>query len=90
MRRVRSACRPTRLRAAIRAFRAVAHRIEWVRDRGGVAFYNDSKGTNVDSTLKALAASTEPIVLIAGGRGKGQGFDAAGRPRRGGGSRPPS
>ena len=67
---------PERLRAAIRAFRAVPHRIEWIRDRGGVAFYNDSKGTNVDATLKALAAFDEPIVLIAGGRDKGQRFDA--------------
>jgi UDP-N-acetylmuramoylalanine--D-glutamate ligase len=39
-----------------------------------VAFYNDSKGTNVDATLKALAALSEPIVLIAGGRDKGQDF----------------
>jgi UDP-N-acetylmuramoylalanine--D-glutamate ligase len=67
---------PSRLRAAIRAFRAVPHRLEWVRERGGVAFYNDSKGTNVDATLKALAAFDEPIVLIAGGRDKGQRFDA--------------
>jgi UDP-N-acetylmuramoylalanine--D-glutamate ligase len=64
------------LRAAIRAFRGVAHRIEWVRDRNGVAFYNDSKGTNVDATLKALAAFPEPVVLIAGGRDKGQRFEA--------------
>jgi UDP-N-acetylmuramoylalanine--D-glutamate ligase len=44
-----------------------------------VAFYNDSKGTNVDATLKALAAFTEPVVLIAGGRDKGQSFEALGR-----------
>jgi UDP-N-acetylmuramoylalanine--D-glutamate ligase len=65
---------PEGLRAAIRAFRAVAHRIEWIRDLGGVAFYNDSKGTNVDATLKALASFREPVVLIAGGRDKGQDF----------------
>jgi len=65
---------PEALRAAIRAFRAVAHRIEWIRELGGVAFYNDSKGTNVDATLKALAAFREPIVLIAGGRDKAQDF----------------
>jgi UDP-N-acetylmuramoylalanine--D-glutamate ligase len=74
---------PERLRAAIRGFRAVAHRIEWVRERGGVAFYNDSKGTNVDATLKALAAFPEPIVLIAGGRDKGQRFDALAEAARG-------
>jgi UDP-N-acetylmuramoylalanine--D-glutamate ligase len=74
---------PERLRDAIGAFRAVAHRIEWVRDRGGVAYYNDSKGTNVDATLKALAAFDEPIVLIAGGRDKGQRFDALAEAARG-------
>jgi UDP-N-acetylmuramoylalanine--D-glutamate ligase len=74
---------PARLRAAIRAFRAVPHRLQWVRDRCGVAFYNDSKGTNVDATLKALAAFDEPIVLIAGGRDKGQRFDALAAAARG-------
>jgi UDP-N-acetylmuramoylalanine--D-glutamate ligase len=74
---------PPRLRAAIGAFRAVAHRLEWVRDRGGVAFYNDSKGTNVDATVKALAAFAGPIVLIAGGRDKGQRFDALAAAARG-------
>ncbi len=65
---------PGRLRAAIKAFRGVPHRLEWVRELAGVAFYNDSKGTNVDATLKALASFREPIVLIAGGRDKGQEF----------------
>ncbi len=74
---------PDRLRAAIRDFRAVAHRLQWVRDRAGVAYYNDSKGTNVDATLKALAAFGEPIVLIAGGRDKGQRFDALAAAARG-------
>jgi UDP-N-acetylmuramoylalanine--D-glutamate ligase len=77
---------PERLRAAIKAFRAVPHRIEWIRDLAGVGFYNDSKGTNVDATLKALDSFREPIVLIAGGRDKGQDFAplaaaAAGRVR---------
>ena len=74
---------PERLRTAIRAFRAVPHRIEWIRDRGGVAFFNDSKGTNVDATLKALAAFEEPIVLIAGGRDKAQRFEALAAAARG-------
>ncbi|MBI4014307.1 MAG: UDP-N-acetylmuramoyl-L-alanine--D-glutamate ligase, partial [Candidatus Rokubacteria bacterium] len=65
---------PDRLRAAIKAFRGVAHRIEWIRELEGIAFYNDSKGTNVDATLKALASFREPIVLIAGGRDKAQDF----------------
>ena len=62
------------IRAGIARFRAVAHRIELVRDLGGVRFYNDSKATNVDSTIKALESFPEPIVLIAGGKGKGQDF----------------
>jgi len=65
---------PERLRAAIAAFRGVEHRIEWVRQILGVAFYNDSKGTNVASTIKAIESFTEPIILIAGGKGKGQDF----------------
>jgi UDP-N-acetylmuramoylalanine--D-glutamate ligase len=77
---------PDVLRAGVRAIRAVSHRLEWVRNRGGVAYYNDSKGTNVDATCKALASFPEPIVLIAGGRDKGQAFEplaraAAGRVR---------
>src|SRR5919197_1680170 len=62
------------IRRAVGRFRAVAHRIEFVRDIGGVAFYNDSKGTNVASTIKALESFEERIVLIAGGKGKGQDF----------------
>jgi UDP-N-acetylmuramoylalanine--D-glutamate ligase len=49
----------------------VEHRIELVGTFAGVRYYNDSKATNPDSTLKALAAFEEPIVLIAGGRAKG-------------------
>ncbi len=62
------------IRRAIAAFRAVPHRLERVRDIRGVAYYNDSKGTNVASTIKALESFTEPVILIAGGRGKGQDF----------------
>ena len=65
---------PAAIRTAIGRFRGVAHRIEWVRDLAGVKYYNDSKGTNVDSTLRALESFSEPIVLIAGGKGKGQDF----------------
>src|SRR5689334_15047086 len=62
------------IRRAVARFRAVAHRIAFVRDIAGVAFYNDSKGTNVASTIKALESFEERIVLIAGGKGKGQDF----------------
>jgi len=78
---------PEAIRRGIAAFRGVEHRIERVRDDQGVVFYNDSKGTNVDSTIKALESFTEPVILIAGGKGKGQDFvplanAARGRVRR--------
>ena len=65
---------PEDIRRGIRAFRAVPHRIELVRELDQVAYYNDSKATNVDSAIKALESFSEPIVLIAGGKGKGQDF----------------
>jgi UDP-N-acetylmuramoylalanine--D-glutamate ligase len=74
---------PAVIRAGIAAFRAVAHRIEFVRELDGVAYYNDSKGTNVESTIKALESFHEPVVLIAGGKGKGQDFAPLARAARG-------
>jgi UDP-N-acetylmuramoylalanine--D-glutamate ligase len=62
------------IRRVIGSFKAVAHRIEFVRDVDGVHVYNDSKGTNVASTIKALESFPERVVLIAGGKGKGQDF----------------
>lgn len=62
------------IRREVARFQAVAHRIEPVRVLDGVQYYNDSKGTNVDSTIKALESFPEPVLLIAGGRGKGQDF----------------
>ena len=64
---------PESMRETIRKFEAVEHRLEFVTEIGGVKFYNDSKATSVDATLKALEAlSEEPgeIVLILGGLGK--------------------
>jgi len=58
----------------LRAFQGVEHRIEFVAERDGVAFYNDSKSTNIDSLKVALESFAEPIVLIAGGRGKGSDY----------------
>ena len=52
------------------SFNAVEHRIEFVRELNEVKFYNDSKGTNVDSTIKALSSFENPIILIAGGYDK--------------------
>jgi UDP-N-acetylmuramoylalanine--D-glutamate ligase len=65
---------PESIRRGVGAFRGVPHRIERVLDERGVVYYNDSKGTNVDSTIKALESFTEPVILIAGGKGKGQDF----------------
>ena len=59
------------IRRAISAFGGVEHRIEPVRVLDGVQWFNDSKGTNYDSTIKALRSFHEPLVLIAGGRDKG-------------------
>ena len=64
---------PDSMRETIRTFKGVEHRIELVDEINGVRFYNDSKATSVDATLKALEAISEgdgKIVLILGGRGK--------------------
>jgi len=74
---------PSAIRRGIAAFRGVAHRIEPVHDDRGVVYYNDSKGTNVDSTIKALESFTEPVILIAGGKGKGQDFGPLAEAARG-------
>jgi len=66
---------PAAIRSAVGRFRGVAHRIELVRDLRGVQYFNDSKGTNVASTLKALESFPGRIVLIAGGKGKGQAWE---------------
>lgn len=60
-----------RVLAGLREFKGVEHRIEFVAEEDGVAFYNDSKSTNIDSLKVALESFERPIVLIAGGRGKG-------------------
>jgi UDP-N-acetylmuramoylalanine--D-glutamate ligase len=64
---------PESMRETIRNFHGVEHRIEFVREIDGVRFYNDSKATSVDATVKALEALSEgegKTVLILGGRGK--------------------
>jgi len=58
----------------LRDFGQVEHRIEFVREMGGVRFYNDSKATNVDSAIKGILAMDGQIILIAGGVGKDQDF----------------
>ena len=61
---------PPVIRHTLRTFKGVEHRIEKVRELDGVTYINDSKGTNVDSTLKAIATMTKPTVMILGGYDK--------------------
>ncbi|HET7729679.1 MAG TPA: UDP-N-acetylmuramoyl-L-alanine--D-glutamate ligase [Usitatibacter sp.] len=65
---------------AMRSFKGLPHRVEPVAEARGVRFYDDSKGTNVGSTVAALEGFREPVVLIAGGEGKGQDFAPLARP----------
>jgi UDP-N-acetylmuramoylalanine--D-glutamate ligase len=62
---------PERMAEAVRTFPGLEHRLELLGEFSGVRWYNDSKATTPDSTLRALEAFKEPIVLIAGGRNKG-------------------
>jgi UDP-N-acetylmuramoylalanine--D-glutamate ligase len=62
------------IREAVRAFKAVEHRLEFVREVGGVKYYNDSKATNVDATMKAVEAFAGGIHLILGGKDKGSDY----------------
>jgi UDP-N-acetylmuramoylalanine--D-glutamate ligase len=62
------------LRATLRNFKGVEHRLEFVRDLDGVQYINDSKATNVDSVYYALLAYRRPIVLLLGGRDKGNDY----------------
>ena len=57
-------------------FKPVEHRIAFVRERSGVRYYNDSKGTNVDAAIQALRAMPGPVLLIGGGYDKHVDFDA--------------
>jgi UDP-N-acetylmuramoylalanine--D-glutamate ligase len=58
----------------LRSFAGLPHRSQWIADRQGVAYIDDSKGTNVGATLAAVAGMPGPVVLIAGGDGKNQNF----------------
>ncbi len=62
--------------AALREFTGLAHRTTLVRERGGVRWFDDSKGTNVGATVAAVRGLPNPMVLIAGGDGKGQDFSS--------------
>jgi len=65
---------PEDIRQVLMTFQGVAHRLEPVRNYNGVQYINDSKGTNPDSTIKAIEAFQQPIILILGGKNKGSDF----------------
>jgi UDP-N-acetylmuramoylalanine--D-glutamate ligase len=62
---------PSAISSGVKTFQGVEHRLEFVAEIGGVAFYNDSKATNVDATRKALEAFPGPLIVILGGKDKG-------------------
>ncbi len=62
---------PAAIASGVKTFRGVEHRLEFVAEIGGVAFYNDSKATNVDASLKAIEAFPGPLIVILGGKDKG-------------------
>ena len=64
-----------KIREALKEFKAVEHRIEFVRERCKVRYYNDSKGTNPDAAIQALKAMPGPTILIAGGYDKHSEYD---------------
>ncbi len=66
----------------VRSFAGVEHRLEFVAEIGGVRYYNDSKATNVDATLKALDAFPGRILIILGGKDKGSDYTALQKPLR--------
>jgi UDP-N-acetylmuramoylalanine--D-glutamate ligase len=67
-------CTPDAVREALKSFAGLPHRMEFVGERDGVQFYNDSKGTNVGAVARALETFSKPVILLAGGRDKGGDF----------------
>jgi len=68
-------CDPEDIEEAINGFKGLAHRMEFIRESSGVSFYNDSKATNTGAVEKCLESFDQPIILIAGGRDKGTGYN---------------
>jgi UDP-N-acetylmuramoylalanine--D-glutamate ligase len=60
--------------AVLREFPGLEHRLEFVREKDGVTYINDSKGTNVGAVVKSVEGFTQPVILIAGGLDKGSDF----------------
>lgn len=59
------------IQRTLERFPGLEHRLEFVREKGGVHYYNDSKGTNVGAVVKSLASFPQPVILLAGGVDKG-------------------
>ena len=70
---------PETIVQGLRRFRALPHRLELVATKGGVEYYNDSKATTPVSTIRALQAFEQPLILLAGGYDKGTPFDELGQ-----------
>lgn len=74
--------KPTAIAQGVKTFAGVEHRLEFVAEIAGVRYYNDSKATNVDATLKALDAFAGRILIILGGKDKGSDYTVLQRPLR--------
>ena len=68
-------CDPSEIIPAVENFRGLPHRIEFVEEKKSVKFYDDSKGTNVGSVLRALETFAQPVILLLGGRDKDGDFE---------------
>lgn len=66
------------IQKVIQGFKPLPHRMEYVARKNQVTFYNDSKGTNIHSLLRSLESFDEPVILIAGGRDKGEDYTMLG------------
>jgi len=73
---------PQAVATGIRTFAGVDHRLEFVAEVNGVRYYNDSKATNVDATLKALEAFPGHVLIILGGKDKGSDYTVLQKPLR--------
>ncbi len=73
---------PAAIATGVKTFQGVEHRLEFVGEIAGVAYYNDSKATNVDATLKAVEAFPGPILVILGGKDKGSPYSPLREPLR--------
>ncbi len=62
------------IKKGLKTFKGLKHRLQFVAQKNDISFYNDSKSTNPDSTKKAVEAFSKPIILIMGGRNKGNNF----------------